>query len=71
MFMSEAEMIQFTGYSKFYSQREFLKRHRIPFITRRDGFPNVAKDHLLQLLGAAESKHKHLGPLPNFENINA
>jgi hypothetical protein len=71
MFMSEEEMKRFTGYTKHYSQRQFLDRHHISYIPRRDGFPNVVRDHVQRLLGGIENKHENLGPLPDFENINA
>lgn len=56
MFLTEAELVELTGYRQPSKQVQHLKAQRIPFHTNRAGHPRVARAILEGRRGAEQAK---------------
>lgn len=51
MFLTQAELIEMTGYQKHQAQQRWLKAQRIPFLIGGDGMPRVMRATVLGIMG--------------------
>ncbi|SMG60203.1 DUF4224 domain-containing protein [Cedecea sp. NFIX57] len=67
--LTDAELIEFTGYQKPSKQREVLDRGGVSYIPDREGRPMVTWTHINAVLNGQTTTHSGTEEKPNFEAI--
>ncbi|WP_336817830.1 DUF4224 domain-containing protein [Cedecea sp. MMO-103] len=67
--LTDAELIEFTGYQKPSKQREVLDRGGVSYIPDREGRPMVTWTHINAVLNGQATTHSGTEEKPNFEAI--
>jgi Domain of unknown function (DUF4224) len=63
-FLSEAELVEWTGYKRKSKQIEWLKKHGYPFAVDRLGHPKVLRDDIKRREIEGQKTHPNWGALP-------